>query len=244
MQNHIILQTTPYHTFVAYPSGEGHLRISHFYKKIVARTFFNEQSFLDIWFMDLKTALHFFANISVQDFALAENYFVTKQYKKGEVMNVQNKLGGDLAFIIKGLIRVYYIEPKTGKEINLFFFQDNQFIFSFLIFSGEDESNYFVETMEECELIQINRKNLSHLYKTSHQWEHFGRLLAEEYYRGSNARSESFIFMSPEERYLELIKTFPTIFQRTSLMNIASYLGIESQSLSRIRKRLAQKKSK
>jgi CRP-like cAMP-binding protein len=193
--------------------------------------------------MNLEAVLYYFAGIEKKDFQLAENMFVKKHYKKGQNMNVQDKNGGDLAYIEKGLLRSYYIDPHTGKEINLFFFQEYQFLISFLMLNEKGESNYYVEALEDCEVMQISRKDLNNLYNTSHKWERFGRLLAEEYYRGSNTRTESFIFKSPEERYLDLIDTFPKIFQRTSLINISSYLGIESQSLSRIRKRLTQKKS-
>jgi CRP-like cAMP-binding protein len=193
--------------------------------------------------MNLEAILYYFAGIDKEDFKLAQPLFVKKQYKKGQQMNIHERQGGDLGYIEKGLFRSYYNEPATGKEINLFFFQEYQFLFSFLMLDKNGESNYYIQALEDCEVTQISRKDLLHLYNTSHKWERFGRLLAEEYYRGSNARTESFIFKSPEERYLDLIKNFPTIFQRTSLINISSYLGIESQSLSRIRKRLTQKKS-
>lgn len=192
--------------------------------------------------MDLKTALYIFAGIGEQEYLLGENFFVHKSYKKGESMSVQDYMGSDLAFIIKGLIRVYYIDSHSGKEINLFFYQENQFLFSFLLLSEGSKGNYILETLEDCEVYKISRENLEYLYKTSHKWEHFGRLLAEEYYRGSNKRTESFIFKTPEERYLDLLETNPTIFQRTSLHNISSYVGIERQSLSRIRNRLIKKK--
>ncbi len=192
--------------------------------------------------MDLKSALHFFAKIDEEAYALSESFFVKKEYKKGQFISLKYRLGSDLAFITKGFFRVYYIHPKTAKQISLYFFQEYHFMFSFLIFSSENPNNYYIEVLENSEVLQINHKDLTHLYKVSHKWEHFGRLLAEEYYRGSNARAESFIFKTPEERYLNLIETFPTIFQRTSLLKISSYLGIESQSLSRIRKRLVKKR--
>jgi CRP-like cAMP-binding protein len=192
--------------------------------------------------MDLKSALYFFAKMDEEAYALSEGFFVKKEYKKGAFVNVQDKLGSHLGYIVKGFFRVYYIHPKTGKQISLYFFQENNFMFSFLLFSSETPSNYYLEVLEDAEILEINHTNLTHLYRISHKWEHFGRLLAEEYYRGSNTRTESFIFKTPEERYLDLIQTFPTIFQRTSLLKISSYLGIESQSLSRIRKRLVKKR--
>lgn len=188
----------------------------------------------------LDQAIQTFAKMDEQDFAEAEHLFEKRTFKKGTVESIENTINRGMSYITKGLVRCYYIDPKTGKEINSYFFQEAQFMVSFFIVDPNTPSNYYVETLEDTEIDYIRLKDLTQLYKSSHQWEHFGRVLAETYYRGANARTENFIFNTPEERYLQLIKDFPKIFQRTSLINIASYLGVESQSLSRIRKRIAK----
>ncbi len=191
---------------------------------------------------NLKQVLFYAAHINEEHFALAERLFTRVDIKKGETASLESSYGKDLNFIVKGLFRSYYIEPKTGNEINVFFFQENEFMVSLLVFNEEKPCNYYVEALEDSEIFRMSGEDLKKLYKVSHQWEHFGRIIAEAYYRGSNSRAESFIFNTPEERYLELIKSFPTIFQRTSLLNISSYLGVKSQSLSRIRKRITKVK--
>ncbi len=190
----------------------------------------------------LKQALYHAAHINEENFTLAEKHFQRVEVKKGTTTSLESSLGKDLIFIVKGLFRSYYIEPKTGNEINVFFFQENEFMISLLLFNDEKPCNYYVEALEDAEIFRMSHDDLKKLYRVSHQWERFGRIVAEAYYRGSNARAESFIFNTPEERYLELIKSFPTIFQRTSLLNISSYLGVKSQSLSRIRKRITKVK--
>jgi len=190
----------------------------------------------------LKQALYNAAHIKDEQFALAEKYFTLSEIKKGETVSLEQGFGKDLSFIVKGLFRCYYIEPKTGNEINVFFFQENEFMVSLLVFTPEKPCNYYLEALEDSTVFRMSHDDLKKMYKLSHQWEKFGRIIAESYYRGSNARAESFIFNTPEERYLALIKTFPTIFQRTSLLNISSYMGVKSQSLSRIRKRISKLK--
>ena len=192
--------------------------------------------------LPLKEVVQRAGRMDDENYALGEHLFEQKTLKKGYTEHLEMNGNRSLAYISKGLIRAYYIDPKTGKEINSFFFQEGQFLVSFLIFTEDTPCNYYLEVLEETIIDTINLKELNNLYRTSHQWEHFGRILAEVYYRGSNARTESFIFHTPEERYLNLIKEFPKIFQRTSLINIASYLGVESQSLSRIRNRIAKNK--
>lgn len=190
----------------------------------------------------LQKALFLFAEIDEKLFASSENLFLFKAYKKGTCFNIRDSICKNLAFVTKGLFRIYYIDPKTNEEINLYFFFEKQFMVSFKSFIAQIPCYYTIEAMEDSEVLQISHPDLVHLFKTSHKWECFGRILAEQYFYGSQARTESFIFNTPEERYLQLIKTNPQIFERVSLLHIASYIGVKSQSLSRIRRRLTKVK--
>ena len=82
---------------------------------------------------------------------------------------------------------------------------------------------------------------LQKAYDQSHNWERFGRLISEQSYKLINQRVESFLFLNGEQRYLDLLKNQPYIFDRIPLYYIASYLGIERESLSRLRKKIARK---
>lgn len=188
----------------------------------------------------LKNNLSQLANLNVDLLNECEKLFQKRIYKKGECFNVRDSICNNLGFVNKGLFRIYYVDPQLGREKNLYFFVENQFMVSFKSFISQTPCYYNIEAMEDSEVLQISHTNLMQLFQSHHQWERFGRVLAEQYFYGSQSRTESFIFNNPEERYLELIKTNPGIFERVSLLHIASYLGIKSQSLSRIRKRLAQ----
>lgn len=192
--------------------------------------------------LSFKDYLKQYAHFTDEDYALGEVYFINGTVKKGEVLPLLNSFTQQMGYINKGLFRSYYIDPKSGKEINTYFYQENQLMVSFMIFKEDNSCNYYIEALEDAEVTYIDQKDLQKLYRTSHKWEHFGRILAEAYYRGTYKRFESFTFYTPEERYMELLKDFPKIFQRTSLINISSYLGVESQSLSRIRKRIFKEK--
>ncbi|WP_254846563.1 hypothetical protein [Hymenobacter sp. CRA2] len=81
---------------------------------------------------------------------------------------------------------------------------------------------------------------MQQLYARAHGWERFGRLLAEQYLVFQQARGEALLFQSAEQRYLALLQQFPGITQRVPLGYIASYLGIQAPSLSRIRAQLSK----
>ena len=73
-------------------------------------------------------------------------------------------------------------------------------------------------------------------------WQEFGRQMAEHIYLSAKKRVEDLLFLTAENRYLQLLKQHPEIFQHVPQKYIASYLGIQPQSLSRMRKRIALNK--
>jgi CRP/FNR family transcriptional regulator len=79
------------------------------------------------------------------------------------------------------------------------------------------------------------------IYQQLQGFERYGRLIAEEILKRQQARIESFIFQTAEQRYLDFIKYQPNLFNRISLSLLCSYLGIERQTLTRIRQKLAHK---
>jgi CRP-like cAMP-binding protein len=189
----------------------------------------------------LQYALKAFANISEEDFDLARPYWHCREYKKGEYYNEYNTVCKYLGFITEGVFRSFIIDGKTGEEKNVFLYSQNQFVVTFKSFVNQVPCDYHTEAMSDAKVIYICYTDIIDLYKQSHQWERFGRLLAQEAFNVAIERAESFLFKTPEERYLDLIKHHPHIFNNIPLYHISSYLGIQGPSLSRIRKRLSGK---
>jgi len=186
----------------------------------------------------LNTHLINFAALTEKDIADSRPLWKPRKLKKGEFFNMQNMVCNDLGLIIKGIFRIYYDNPKTNEETNIFFFTENQFIVSFRSFVTRIACHYFIEAMEDSELIYITYRDLSGLYETHPNWARFGRLLAEQFFSYSQTRTEELLFFSPEERYIRLLDEHPNIIHRIPAYHIASFLGITNPSLSRIRKRI------
>ena len=93
--------------------------------------------------------------------------------------------------------------------------------------------------MTDAQVLCISLTDLHGLYRQSHNWERFGRVLAQEAFNVAIGRAESLLFRNAEERYLDLIAQHPDIFQHVPLYHISSYLGIQGPLLSRIRKRIS-----
>jgi CRP-like cAMP-binding protein len=189
----------------------------------------------------LQSALSVFAHIDQEAFLMSAPYWQEKKYKKGEFYNEYKNVCKHLGFILEGVFRTYYVHSETGEEKNVFFSSDQQILVAYKSFVEQSPCNYFTEAMINSTILYIHIDHLQELYKRSHQWERFGRMVAEKAFGLAMSKAESFMFMSPEERYFELIDQHADIFNRVPLYHIASYLGIQGPSLSRIRKRMMAK---
>jgi CRP-like cAMP-binding protein len=188
----------------------------------------------------LAFALNQFADLTVEDFEISTTLWHTRKYKKGEYFNQHKNVCTYLGFISSGTFRSYVIDHKTAEEKNVFLYSKNQFVVPFKSFINQTPCDYHTQAMTDATILYINIQDLLSLYKQSHKWERFGRLMAQMAFNVTIERMESFIFKSPEERYLDLIKNHPDIFNTIPLYHISSYLGIQGPSLSRIRKRISE----
>jgi CRP-like cAMP-binding protein len=188
----------------------------------------------------LQSALKAFAGIDDEAYKLSEPYWQERQYRKGEFYNEYKNVCKHLGLILEGVFRIYYTNA-IGEEKNVFFCSDQQIVVAYKSFVEQSPCNYFTEAMVDSTILYIHIEHLQELYQKSHQWERFGRMVAEKAFSLAMSKAESFMFMTPEERYLEMIEQHPDIFNRVPLYHIASYLGIQGPSLSRIRKRMMAK---
>lgn len=189
----------------------------------------------------LAFALNQFADLTTKEFNKSLSFWKTKEYKKGEYFNQQKSICRYLGFINEGVFRSYIIDPKTAEEKNIFLYSKNQLVVPFKSFINQLPCDYHTQALTDATILYINIDDLLSLYEKSHKWERFGRLMAQEAFNLALERMESFVFKTPEERYLDLIKNHPDIFNNIPLYHISSYLGIQGPSLSRIRKRISGK---
>lgn len=143
-------------------------------------------------------------------------------------------------FVNKGSLRTYHIDNNGQEHIVMFAFEDwwTGDMYSFL--SGQP-ALYHVEAMEDAELLTIEKNQLEQLYIDIPKFERFFRILLQNAYIAAQRRISENMSLSAEERYLAFLNRYPHFEQRLSLKQIASYLGITPESLSRIRRQMAGK---
>lgn len=148
----------------------------------------------------------------------------------------EGSVSNTIYFVKKGSLRLW--NNDEGDDITFQFFLEEQGVSSFESFYLQKPSLFSIETLEDCELFLLKKKDLDGFMGNN---PHFNTILTEiicERFIDYTHYFLSRIKNSPEERYLELIQAQPQLLERVSHHYIASYLGITPVSLSRIRKRL------
>lgn len=147
-----------------------------------------------------------------------------------------------LYFISEGIVRFFIFKPhptEPCKEITFSFIVENMFCSAYDSFITRSPCNYNIETLKDTVIYRIHYLDLQDLYKTTEIGNYIGRISAEGLYVRKAQREMSLLMYNAEERYLNLLKTYPEYVLQIPLKYIASYLGITPQALSRIRKQIS-----
>ena len=187
-------------------------------------------------FKDFLKAVSF---LTEKDCSLFKPYLKTKNYLSKDYFLSEGKVCHEIGFVNKGCFRTFYLSD--GKEINTHFTFENEFVTDYDSFLQSKSSRYFIQALEDAEIVTFNLTALQDAYNQSQNWERFGRMIAEQSYKLTTQRVESFLFLDGQQRYLDLLNKQPHILDRIPLYHIASYLGLERESLSRLRKKIARK---
>jgi len=142
-----------------------------------------------------------------------------------------------LFFILKGLVRVFYIKD-DGKEITHTIRWEMQFVGSNDILFYQRPSRFYIQALEPTEVLVSDYSNVVKQIENRPNLLMVKSSILEEMLKMSLQRVESFTLLSPEERYLELIEKKPDLINRISDKYLANMLGITPVSFSRIKRRI------
>ena len=154
---------------------------------------------------------------------------------KKQLLLSEGEKSDKIYFIVTGAVRVFYLNQE-GLETNTWFLFENELVISVYSFFTSQPSFEYIETLEDCTFIALEKNKLGWLYQNFLEFNIIGRRLTELYYVRNEAQANSLRMLSAKERYQQLLNTQPQLLLRVSLGHIASYLGISAETLSRIRK--------
>lgn len=163
---------------------------------------------------------------------------IFRHFKKGTVLLKEEQHSDYGYFVIKGCIRCYYIID--GVEKTTAFYTESESL-SPLCTINRKPSEYFVSCVEESILIVANSEMEKIIFQKFPRFETLCRILSEELLAKNKTEFDQFKISSPEQRYLNLLQSRPDLIQRVPQHQLASYLGIKPQSLSRLRARIIEK---
>lgn len=141
-------------------------------------------------------------------------------------------------FVISGCLRSFFID-NTAKEHTIQFAIKDWWISDYTAFFKQEKAILQIECIKAASLFQFSRDDMDELFEHIPKIEHFFRLKTESYISSFQKRIIGDLAKTAKERYLDFISTYPNIEQEVKNYHIASYLGITSESLSRIRREIA-----
>ena len=150
-----------------------------------------------------------------------------------------NSLQQEIGYVYTGLLRAFYVD-ENGNEITVNFITENRYATHYSAFISKTPSKYYFQCLEPTILVTQSFEHIQSGYEKYSNIERYGRLVAESVLKFQQKRIESFLFETAEQRYLDFIQENPNLFNRISLSHLSSFLGIERQTLTRIRQKLAR----
>lgn len=159
-------------------------------------------------------------------------------FKKGTVLLNEGEMSKNGYFVLQGCIRTYY--NVEGEEKTTAFYTEMEGITPHCVLSSEP-SEYYVSCVEDCILTVSDPDMELEIFQKFPKFETLCRVLSEQLLVKQQLNFDAFKISTPEQRYLNLLENRPDLLQRVPQYQLASFLGIKPQSLSRLRTRIHDK---
>lgn len=172
--------------------------------------------------------------LSEEDKLLLTAHFKPRKLRKRQYFLQEGDVCKFIAFIVKGSAKTFTVDEK-GHENILRLSVENWWLTDFESFYRLTPSRYNIEALEELELLQTTNAEIEEFLKNIPAFSAMSNIISQNSTIASQKRMNT-INYSAEERYEELVKNYPYFLQRFSQQMIASYLGLSSETLSRIKK--------
>lgn len=171
------------------------------------------------------------------DKELCKKYFEPVVFPKNQIIEQEGKVPKYLYFVVSGFMRLFYTN-NLGDEVTTHINCPPGFLTSYTHFVNQVKSNENVECITECELLRITKMDLDFLVQNSLAFKDFSLWVFQQSIEYNENRSKDLAALPAAQRYKKLMDQYPEMVRNVPLQYIASFLGMNPKSLSRIRKQI------
>ena len=183
----------------------------------------------------LKAFLQGKITLTAQQESIAGSFFLFRSIKKNEILLPKGKVATHIFFVISGCLRIYLSDDESLNEFTRFLIFEGSFGTAFPSFILQQPSVAAIQSLETSEVLMLGYEDRKRLYAEIPGWESMDRKGLELDYIASILRIESLISMDAATRYQMLLKRNPKMVLRLPSRIIADYLGISTETLSRLK---------
>ncbi|NRB46539.1 MAG: Crp/Fnr family transcriptional regulator [Saprospiraceae bacterium] len=176
-----------------------------------------------------------YITLSDEEVQLIKNEDIIREYKKGDYLLKEGQIAQVCFLVLKGCVKRYYLED--GEEKIMEFYTENDPIAP-VSYTTQQPSQYYLSCVEPCIISTGTEERTQRFLEAFPRFVPIFIKIGEHLSVEKQISADNFKNLSPEDRYQKLLDTRPDLVNRVPQYMIASYLGIQPQSLSRIRKRI------
>ena len=180
--------------------------------------------------------------LSPEEEKLITSSFISRHLAKGDFFLREGNICKFVGFLNKGLVRYFVL--KNDEESTFEFTKEGEFIADYSSFNRQTKSIQNIEAIEDCELLVIDYNRLQHIFNNTPNGNYLGRQIIEHRFDIMVNQLLAVYMQNSEQRYQKFEDEYADLIQRIPQYLIASYVGVQPPSLSRIRKRLSKRLSK
>ena len=179
-----------------------------------------------------------YGNLSQSSIEIILKSNLIKEFKKNDILLKKGQYAKECYFVLKGCLRSYYL--LDDEEKTTAFFVENDPITP-VSYTMDEPSKYYISCLENTIVTIGNKSSTKNLLKEHPEINQLFININEAQLASNRESLDSYINLSPEDRFRKLVDERPELIQRVPQYHLASYLGIKPQSLSRIKKRIIKK---
>ena len=179
-------------------------------------------------------------NLSDKEMDRFCNLFKIKKVKKKKFLLQKGEICKFEGFVNKGLFQVYHIDKKGVKQV-LHFAIEDWWITDIVSFTNQRPSGLFIEALEDSEILVISKTDKEFAYENLPQVEKLFRIMTQKSHVALLRRMIDNLSKTADERYIDFIEKYPELHRRLNNVQIAAYLGISHEFLSKIRRKITKK---